>query len=273
MTDPTERIQLTDTDYARAEQMLAPYRARLVPTAAVVPQWTSDGTRFRYLSGARHVLVDPAAGTRRDAFDHERLAAALSEASGHAVAADDLPLTAVEFDVPGRDPDTIRFSALDARWEWSDRAGTCVPVEKDAHPVGPGEIVSPDRARVAFRRDGNVWVRSRDGSEEFALTDDAEPHRDYGGFPEAGTKVKLPLLGMGALLLAEWSPDSTRLITHRIDQRGLPEQVLVEAAPKGGGRPVAHHIRYPMPGDDAQATAGSGSPATPVAGSSPPGPC
>lgn len=72
MVDP---IRLTDTDYARAEQMLAPYRDRLLPQAAVVPPWSDDGARFRYGSGARHVLDDSAAGTRRDAFDHERLAA------------------------------------------------------------------------------------------------------------------------------------------------------------------------------------------------------
>lgn len=54
--------------------------------------------------------------------------------------------------------------------------------------------------------------------------------------------------------MAEWSPDSTRLLTQRIDQRGLPEQVLVESAPTGGRRPVAHRIRYPMPYDEAQAS-------------------
>ncbi|WP_280508450.1 S9 family peptidase [Nocardia flavorosea] len=253
MTDAAGRIVLTDTDYARAEQMLAPYRDRLLPQAVVVPHWSDDGARFRYRSGAYHVLVDPVAGTRRDAFDHERLAAALSQASGHAVVADDLPLASVEFDVPGRDPDVLRFSAFDTRWEWSDRAGTCTPVE-NGPPVGVGEIASPDRAWVAFRREGNVWVRSRDGEREFALTGDAEPHWDYGGFPEAATKVKLPLLGIESPLVAAWSPDSTRLITHRIDQRGLPEQVLVEAAPPGGGRPVTHRVRYPMPGDAAQAT-------------------
>lgn len=254
MTDQAMPVRLTDADYARAEQMLAPYRARLIPDAAVVPQWSADGSPFRYRSGTRHVLVDPATGSRRDAFDHERLAAALSEASGHAVVADDLPLGSPEFEAPGRDPDVVRFSAFDTGWEWSDRAGTCTPVEDEGPPVGPGEIASPDREWVAFRRDGDVWVRSRDGRQEFALTDDAEPHWDYGGFPEAATKVKLPLLGMGSLLLAGWSPDSTRLITHRIDQRELPEQVLVEAAPKGGERPVAHRVRYPVPGDEAQAT-------------------
>ncbi|MBK1788314.1 DPP IV N-terminal domain-containing protein [Prauserella sp. ASG 168] len=233
--------------------MLAPYRARLMPQAAVVPQWSDNGARFWYRSGAHHVLVDPAAGTRRDAFDHERLAAALSRASGRAVVADDLPLTSVEFEVADRHPQVIRFSAFDARWEWSDHTGTCTRVE-NGPSVGPGEIASPDRAWVAFQRDGNVWVRSRDGRQEFALTGDAEPHWDYGGLPEAATKVKLPLLGIDSILVAAWSPDSTRLITHRIDQRGLPEQVLVEAAPKEGGRPLAHRVRYPMPGDEAQAT-------------------
>ncbi|MBP2367538.1 S9 family peptidase [Pseudonocardia parietis] len=253
MNHSSEYVPLTDTDYARAERMLAPYRDRLIPTATVVPQWSGDGARFWYRSGARHILVEPASGLRRDAFDHERLAAELSQASGRAVEADDLPPGSVDFEVPDRSPDTIRFSAFDTRWEWSDETGQCLTVE-DGPPPGPGEIESPDRSWVAFRRDGNVWVRSRDGKQEYALTDDAEPGWDYGGVLEAATKVKLPLLGVESLLVAAWSPDSTRLITHRIDQRELPEQVLVEAAPKGGGRPVAHHIRYPMPGDETQAT-------------------
>ncbi|GAB3480839.1 S9 family peptidase [Nocardiopsis coralliicola] len=257
MFDSARQIQLTDADYARAEQMLAPYRARLIPQAAVEPQWLGGGERFWYGSGARYVMVDPAAGTRRDAFDHERLAGALTRASGHAVVADDLPLGSIEFeDGDGHgdgDADMVRFTAFDARWEWSDRAGTCTRID-EGPAVAPGEIVSPDRAWVAFRRDGNVWVRSRDGKREFALTDDAEPQWDYGGLLEAAAKVKLPLLGLESLLVAAWSPDSTRLITHRIDQRALPEQVLVEAAPQDGGRPVEHRVRYPMPGDAAQAT-------------------
>ncbi|MFE6384719.1 S9 family peptidase [Nocardiopsis dassonvillei] len=253
MNDPAERTRLDAADYARAEQMLAPHRARLIPQAAVAPQWSSDGTRFWYRSGTRHIVVDPAAGTRRDAFDHERLAAALSQGSGHAVEADDLPLASLDFEPPGGGADAIRFSAFDTRWEWSDRASSCTRIDDD-HPAGPGEVASPDGAWVAFRRGGDVWVRSRDGRQEFALTEDAEPDWDYGGLPDAATKVSLPLQGLDAPLVAEWSPDSTRLLTHRIDQRGLPEQVLVESSPPGGGRPVAHRIRYPMPDDEAQAT-------------------
>lgn len=250
---------LTDDDYARAEQLLAPYRARRVPAARIAPQWLPGGARFRYQVGARHLVVDPTEGTRRDAFDHARLATALSAVSGHAVEAADLPITQVEFEVPDRedDParsDSVRFSAFDARWEWSDRAGTCVRVEGE-EPPGPRDVVSPDKQWIAFRRDGNIWVRSRHGEQEFALTDDAEPHHDYGGVPDPlGFRSLARSFGLEPLFHVSWSPDSTRLLAHRLDQRGLPEQVLVESSPPGGGRPVEHRYRYPMPGDEAQAT-------------------
>jgi dienelactone hydrolase len=39
------------------------------------------------------------------------------------------------------------------------------------------------------------------------------------------------------------------LLTHRIDDRALPELALVENVPPGGGRPALHRFKYPMPGD------------------------
>ncbi len=261
-TTPT-RVQLTDSDYARAEQMLAPYRARRVPGSTVKPDWLSEGKRFWYRVGSRFVVVDPAEGSRRDAFDHDRLAAALSVASGQSVTAADLPITAVEFEDP------MRFSAFGSRWEWSETAGTCVQVDGD-QPNPVAEVVSPDKSWVAFRRDGNIWVRRAgakrpgeldggqersDPGREFPLTDDAEPDFDYGGLPDAtGARSLMRLLGLPPLFHVSWSPDSTRLLVQRVDQRGLPELVLVESSPPDGGRPVEHRTRYPMPGEEAQAT-------------------
>ncbi|WP_243789398.1 DPP IV N-terminal domain-containing protein [Saccharopolyspora gloriosae] len=249
--EPT--IRLTNADYARAEAMQAPYRARRVPGGTVQPRWLTGGDRFSYRAGARYVLVDPARGARRDAFDHDRLAAALSVAAGRAVAAGDLPITSVDLDFPDDDDLTVRFSAFESRWEWSDRTGVCTRVD-DTEP-SPGEVASPDKAWIAFRRDGDILIRSRDGEQEFALTDDAEPHFDYGGLPEAlGMRALFRNLGLPSPLVVSWSPDSTRLLVHRLDQRDLPEQVLVESAPRDGGPPVEHRSRYPIPGDEAQAT-------------------
>jgi dipeptidyl-peptidase-4 len=270
-TTPT-KLQVTDSDYARAEQMLAPYRVRKMPGSSIQPQWLSEGNRFWYQVGGRFVLVDPDDGSRRDAFDHDRLAAALSAVSHHAVSAADLPITAVEIGDP------LRFSAFDSRWEWSDSSGTCVRIDDD-QPSPFGEVVSPDKSWIAFRRDGNIWVRRagaerpgevvrragaerpgevvrRAGAEqEFALTDDAEPDFDYGGLPDAtGARALMRMLGLPPLFHVSWSPDSTRILVQHIDQRDLPELVLVESSPRDGGRPVEHRTRYPMPGEKAQVT-------------------
>ena len=212
------------------------------------PNWISEGRRFWYQVGTRFVVADPGDGTRRDAFDHDRLAAALSLASGHAVSAGELPITAVEIE------DSVRFTAFESRWEWSDSAGACVRLDRDEQ-AKPGEVMSPDESWVAFQRDGNIWVRSRDDDKEFPLTDDAEPQFDYGGLPEAtGARALMRVLGLPPPLILSWSPDSTRILVQRLDQRGLPELVLVESTPHDGGRPVEHRTRYPMPGEEAQAT-------------------
>jgi dipeptidyl aminopeptidase/acylaminoacyl peptidase len=241
--------QLTDSDYARAEQMLAPYRMRRVPGSSPQPQWLAGGKRFWYEVGGRYVAVDPHRRSRRDAFDHDRLAAALSVASGHAVTAGNLPVTGIEIDDDG----TVRFTAFETRWEWSDSAGACLPTGAD--PLLPWEIESPDQTWVAFRRNGDIWVRSRDGEQEFALTDDAEPQFEYGGLNDAtGARALTRVLGLPPPFIVQWSPDSTRILVQRIDQRDLPELVLVESSPPDGGRPVEHRTRYPVPGEAAQAT-------------------
>lgn len=243
--------ELTASDYARAEQMLAHNRARLVPGGKIAPQWLGDGTRFWYRIGSRFVLVDPNEGTRHDAFDHQALAVALSQASGKAVDATNLPFTELEF--PRDETSSILFSAFGSRWEWSDGEKTCTRLDDAKH--GPLDIPSPDGKWYAFRRDGNIWVRSRDGEDEFALTDDAEPHYEYGGLLDPmSVRMLLRKLGLPPAFSVIWSPDSTRLLVHRLDQRHVPEQVLVESTPADGGRPVEHRFHYAMPGDESPAT-------------------
>lgn len=81
-----------EREYARAEQFLPWNAAKLVSGDQVAPEFF-DGDRFWFRSrtetGHEFVLVDPTARTRAPAFDHDRLAAALSLAAdtayeGHA---------------------------------------------------------------------------------------------------------------------------------------------------------------------------------------------
>ncbi len=241
--------RLTAADYARAEKMLGDNRRLLLPGAKVRPVWLPDGDRFWYRSAGRFTLVDPTDGSRADAFDHDRLAAALSVVSGTAVEAANLPFTAIE---PG--DGTVEFDAFGTRWRCGLADYECVPVP-DHRPVAPGGLPSPDGKWVAFVRDHNLWVRAEDG-EELPLTIDGVEHFGYGAnLDQALSRVMLGKLGIEPPPMAAWSPDSTRLGTHRIDQRGLRDVALVESAPAGGGPPVTHHRKYPLAEDEHHATA------------------
>ena len=67
--------------YVRAERLLASNAAKLTSDLIIHPHWIDDSLRFWYRwkspAGVEFVLVDPATGERKPAFDHSRLAAAL----------------------------------------------------------------------------------------------------------------------------------------------------------------------------------------------------
>jgi dipeptidyl-peptidase-4 len=77
--------QGTRADYERAVRLLGRNARTLVSGDVVRPVWV-DGDRVWYRNNAydgwEFVLVDPGARSRRPAFDHARLAGALSLAAG-----------------------------------------------------------------------------------------------------------------------------------------------------------------------------------------------
>src|SRR5262249_31704933 len=76
---------LTAADYTRAEKFMNSNPTGLMSRASVDPNWTSEDRWMWYREttpeGSQFLLVDPARGTREPAFDHSRLAAALSKAA------------------------------------------------------------------------------------------------------------------------------------------------------------------------------------------------
>lgn len=84
------QARFTAAEYANAEKFMGYNTTSLVMRSGVRPNWLPD-ERFWYrvttAEGAEFVLVAPAKGTRQPAFDHAKLAAALSAASGRAYTA------------------------------------------------------------------------------------------------------------------------------------------------------------------------------------------
>ena len=250
--ESTPRPVVTAADYARAEQFLPGNAGRLLTGVPIGPvTWVADSDRFWYRvrtgDGERFILVDPAARTRRDAFDHGRLAAALSTAADTAYDPARMPFSSFEFI---DDSGALKVDIGAAKWRCDLAAYTCAERDGSAE-FGPAELVSPDGARALFARDHNLWVRTAGEEEGTQLTDGGEAHWDYASSPEGNTSaVTIRRFGIPVPPAALWSPDGRLVATHQLDQRGVLEMHLVQGAPEDGSKRPRHYAyRYALPGD------------------------
>ncbi len=250
--------QMTAADYDRAVNFLAQNLTGMVIGGAVTANWLPDG-RFWYRAetaiGSEFRLVNPAARRIVPAFNHQRLAVALSTASGTTVAVAQLPFQQIEFssrfdsiafdlgqrrfrcDVAGNTCLTIGSATAGGRGGRGGRAGGG-GVGAGRGATGPPVVVSPDGRKAAFIRNWNLWIRDVATGQERALTTDGV--KDFGyATDNAGWRTSdRPIL--------LWSPDSRKIATQQQDERQVGEMHMLSTAV---GRPALRTWKYPLPGD------------------------
>jgi dipeptidyl-peptidase-4 len=239
------RAALTNADYARAEKFMGYNTSPLVLGASGRPVWMANG-RFWYEAtrenGPEFVVVDPSivdpsrGGARTPAFDHGRLATALSAASGTPLEGGRLPFQTIDLSEDGK---TVSFNASGKRWKCTLDDYRCAA---DTGRPANG-VLSPDRKKAAFIRDYNLWVREIATGDETQLTTDGVKDFGYATDNAGWTKSDRPIL--------LWSPDSKKIATFQQDQRGVGEMCLVNTAV---GHPKLEAWKYPLPGDDVVTT-------------------
>jgi dipeptidyl-peptidase-4 len=242
--------QGTRQDYERAEKFLPQNIGKLVFKIGVTPEWIGDGAKFWYLNKARagkeFILADCAKGEKKPAFDHARLAEALSKATGEAYEAGLLPFDEIEFVDDGK---AIEFGIGKGTWRCDLSSYECV--QKESLKCGEYESLSPDGRFVAFTRDYNLFIRSVESGEEKALTFDGSKDYYYAvPVPSADDIVRQGTEEVEQRVIAYWSPDSRYLYTYRIDARSAKKLFLIQAVPPDGGvRPKLFTFAYPLPGE------------------------
>jgi dipeptidyl aminopeptidase/acylaminoacyl peptidase len=238
--------QVTAADFQRALDIQQKY-ASLALNVPDVPAWQGSSDTFIYRKsvedGHEFELVDAAAMTRRPAFDHAKLAAALSVASGEQYKAATLPFQRFEF-VSAQE--ALEFRIERARWRCDLRAYTCkkLPMrgaeEDDEDDDGDSlrsindsqkTKASPDGQWLAFVENYNLEVRSKDGKTTLHISEDGSEDNYY------------------ALETIVWSPDSKRLVAYRI-RPGFHRVIrFVESSPSDQLQPEYPSMVYAKPGD------------------------
>jgi len=247
----TQRV-ITADDYARAEQFLGSTTSGLVSGIARSPTWLSDG-RFWYrvstADGAQFIMVDPDRRTRHQAFDHARIAQALSAATGRRIEGTDLPFQTFELSRDGRELTVeLGSNAMGAargatrRWTCNLIVYRCSPAETtragDRLDPPRNSVMSPDSTKAAFIRDYNLWVRDLTTGEDMQLTTDGVEDFGYATNNAGWVKREAPVVS--------WSPDSRKIATFQHDGRGVSHMYLVRTTV---GEPELEAWRYPLPGD------------------------
>lgn len=233
-----ERPTLTAADYARAEATLGTRLGRLLFRGTVRPNWLADD-RFWYRNavpgGAEFLLVDPVRKSKARAFDHDRMAAALSAAADTAISP--LGLTVVSLE-PAAGGWRVELDVSRRRFT-CDGAGTACRADAQ-RPEGRQQpsVRSPDGKLAAFIKGNDLWVRDVVSGAETALTTDGQDDFGYATNNAGWIKSDMPVL--------VWSPDSKRIATFQHDGRNVGMMYLVST---DVGHPTLEAWKYPLPGD------------------------
>lgn len=232
---------LTAAQYAKAEQSMSYNTAPLVDRASVRPNWLS-GDRFWYrvltAQGSEFIVVDPAKGTRSAAFDQQKLAAALSAASGQQYTGTQLPFLTYTY---AADEKSISFTANKKNWTYDLAASTCIAAtaaEEKKSRRADAHSVSPDGKKAVFIRDYNLWMKDLVSNTETQLTTDGIKDFGYATDNAGWRKSDNPIV--------VWSADSKKIATYQQDQRNVSDMYLVTT---NVGKPKLQAWKYPLPGD------------------------
>ena len=241
--------QGTREDYQRAEQFLPGNLRHRIYVAEVTPHWIAKKNRFWYrkagTKGVEFLLVDAEQNTTGPAFDHARLAESLSKALKREVQSTELPFDSIEFSDDGK---SISFQVDGSPWSCQLENHEC---KRGPEPVaGQYEEASPNKEWVAYVKDHDLYLRYVSTGEAIRLTRDGEASYDY-ATEIAGLR---PFVAQGTQEIRQrpavfWSPDSSKLLTYRMDTRNAGRFSYLQFVPPNQLRPKEYTVVYPLPGE------------------------
>ena len=236
-----QQAAVTSNDYQRAESFLSANTQKYIDNVAGKPTWLS-GDRFWYRTltaqGSEFIMVNASKGSKAPAFSQQKLAQALSSASGRNYTALMLPFQSFTF---SQDEKFLLFSADGKQWKCdlktyqvSQDTSAKAKTEEEAK----NEMVSPDGKKAILIKDFNLWIRDVASNKLTQLTTDGVKDFGYATDNAGWRHSDKPVL--------LWSPDSKKIFTYQQDERKVGDMYLVTT---NVGHPKLEAWKYPLPGD------------------------
>jgi dipeptidyl aminopeptidase/acylaminoacyl peptidase len=235
--------QGTADDYRRANDWGNHIKNKLYYTPYNV-NWIAESHRCWYYQqtprGKEFILVDADERTKQPAFDHERLAKALSTLLQRSYEPYALPFTAINYSY---NRDTLHFSVGDTlcRCLLSDYSCQVVPegkkdkvsprywgAERDEQSNDPEP--SPDSNWIAYIKNFNVYIKHRKTQAEYQLSYDGAEGEFYSSY-------------------IIWSPDSKKLVSNKVRPNKKRLLYLISSSPDDQLQPKLSTRDYLKPGD------------------------
>ncbi|MGE4585919.1 MAG: DPP IV N-terminal domain-containing protein [Mangrovibacterium sp.] len=235
------KAQVSPADYALADSLhqIADRVYYRIDDASWIDETHSLWYRVNTREGWKYKMVRADKPSVYPAFNHERLAEAISSLSEKEQHADSLKLGNPEFTDSLK---TIRFSLEEYNWECTLDDYRIKKTGKVKRPV-PAEywgasrdtyrtdsVASPDSSRLALIREYNLFVKDLKTGKTRQLSFDGSSG-DYYSAEIA------------------WSPDSKKIALCKIRSSQGRKIYFVESSPENQLQPVLHQREYLKPGD------------------------
>jgi dipeptidyl-peptidase-4 len=186
-------------DYERANT-LSKTVAGKVFRASVKPEWIGTGNRFWYRNdladGKREfILVDSTLPGKRPAFDHARMAAALTRTLGRPITADKLPVDRITFP-EGKANGEVQVQVRDKTYACDL---TTYELREVNEPLGRATPLPPDDAPHASRSGSDetllTFLNKTDGEISLYWLDAEGERREYGSLKPGESRPQHTFVG------------------------------------------------------------------------------
>jgi dipeptidyl aminopeptidase/acylaminoacyl peptidase len=232
-------------NFELAERFTAQNMTKLTGSTSVNARWIDDEDRFWYqwngTDGKRWEFVDARRGTKQPLFDHNDMAAQLSEKFNRAFNPQDLDLRSFNYDTD-RGLFTFHVDSIEFKFDVGAQLLEMGDTLK-APTREPWATYSPDSTWIAFARHHNLFVMRADDpdSTEIQLTTDGERWYSYNANHGDTTSTER------IRSRAQWFEDSEKIWVKRQDFRKVDELWVINTL---SNRPTLETYKYNMPGDE-----------------------